>query len=410
MMSSTLYRWLLAAAAALPLLVACEAFRQPSDDLPQHMQFGRDALGKLVTNYKVGNPYEVAGVWYYPGEDYSYEQEGIASWYGPGFHGKRTANSESYDMNALTAAHRTLPMPSVVQVINLENGRSIRLRINDRGPFVKDRIIDVSRRAAQLLGFEERGTARVRVSIVAEDSMTLKNIAQGTQKAELPKVESAPRPKIKVSNLAAPAIASGNFATGTSTQPLTSTTLPKNLFDGPALGNVVPENQRVTDQSTSSISSMREQETRLVPNPVTSLAVTLPDPSIALSNRGLPRAPNAPKLAKAPTITANELSPVKVEPPSPLDLVPEDGRFQAIPPNPSIDYFVQVGAFSDRNNALRLEAQLREFGNVFVASESVEGLMLHRVRLGPIGDSGVANKTLTAMKNAGYLDAMLVLE
>jgi rare lipoprotein A len=99
--------------------------------------------------YKVGNPYQISGVWYYPKED--------------PFHGKATANGERYDMNALTAAHRTLPMPVVVRVTNLDNGRSLRLRLNDRGPYARGRIIDVSKRAAQLLGFQETGTARVRV-------------------------------------------------------------------------------------------------------------------------------------------------------------------------------------------------------------------------------------------------------
>ena len=94
--------------------------------------------------YKVGNPYQIAGKWYYPKEDYEYVETGIASWYGPGFHGKRTANGEIYDQNALTAAHRTLPMPSAVRVTNLENGRSLTLRVNDRGPFARGRIIDVT--------------------------------------------------------------------------------------------------------------------------------------------------------------------------------------------------------------------------------------------------------------------------
>jgi rare lipoprotein A len=123
--------------------------------------------------YKVGKPYQINGVWYYPGVDYDYRETGIASWYGPGFHGRSTANGEAYDMNDLTAAHRTLPMPSIVRVTNLENGRSIKLRVNDRGPFVGNRIIDVSRRAAQLLGFHIHGTARVLVENVAEESKQL---------------------------------------------------------------------------------------------------------------------------------------------------------------------------------------------------------------------------------------------
>lgn len=116
---------------------------------------------------KVGNPYQIAGKWYTPQVDPDYNQVGIASWYGPDFHKKQTANGEIFDMNALSAAHTTLPMPSFVRVTNLENNRSLILRVNDRGPFVGNRLIDVSRRGAQLLGFEKRGTTRVRVEAVS---------------------------------------------------------------------------------------------------------------------------------------------------------------------------------------------------------------------------------------------------
>jgi rare lipoprotein A len=129
--------------------------------------------------YKVGRPYQINGVWYRPAENYTYKMTGIASFYGGetrgiNFHGRLTANGEIYDMHALTAAHKTLPMPSTVRVTNLENGRSVILRVNDRGPFIPGRIIDVSRRAANILGFEQQGTARVRVEILAAESRALK--------------------------------------------------------------------------------------------------------------------------------------------------------------------------------------------------------------------------------------------
>ena len=129
--------------------------------------------------YKVGKPYQIKQIWYYPRVDYSYDETGIASWYGPGFHGKRTANGEIYDQNAMTAAHRTLPMPSMVEVTNLENGRSVQVRINDRGPFAHGRIIDLSKRAAELLDFRRQGTAKVRVRILEAESRRLINEAGG---------------------------------------------------------------------------------------------------------------------------------------------------------------------------------------------------------------------------------------
>jgi len=132
-----------------------------------------------VGAYKVGKPYQIAGVWYYPKEDYDYVETGVASWYGPGFHGRRTANGEIFDQNGVTAAHRTLPLPTFVRVTNLENGRSLKIRINDRGPFANGRIIDLSRRGAQLLGFERKGTAKVRVEILEPESRLIAARAKG---------------------------------------------------------------------------------------------------------------------------------------------------------------------------------------------------------------------------------------
>jgi rare lipoprotein A len=113
--------------------------------------------------YKVGDPYQVGGRWYDPREQPDYDRVGIASWYGEDFHGRRTSNGEIYDMNALTAAHPTLPMPSYAYVTNLSNNRTILVRINDRGPYVADRVIDLSKRSADELGLKRGGTGQVRV-------------------------------------------------------------------------------------------------------------------------------------------------------------------------------------------------------------------------------------------------------
>lgn len=113
--------------------------------------------------YKVGAPYKISGRWYYPQVDPGYDRTGIASWYGDEFHGRKTANGEIYDMTALSAAHPTLPLPSYVWVSNLANGRTLLVRVNDRGPYANDRIIDLSRATARALGSEGRGLAQVRV-------------------------------------------------------------------------------------------------------------------------------------------------------------------------------------------------------------------------------------------------------
>ncbi len=139
---------------------------------------------------KVGTPYKVAGVWYHPKEDPYYDQTGYASWYGKDFHGKATANGEVYNMNALTAAHKTLPMPSYVKVTNLENNRSLVLRVNDRGPFVAGRLIDISRRGAQLLGFQKQGVTRVRIQASDEKGRVMR--ASGGRKTDVAETNPAP--------------------------------------------------------------------------------------------------------------------------------------------------------------------------------------------------------------------------
>ncbi|WP_235720882.1 septal ring lytic transglycosylase RlpA family protein [Magnetospirillum molischianum] len=158
-----------------------------------------------VQNYKVGKPYQVAGVWYYPQEDFDYDETGIASWYGPDFHAKLTANGEVFDQNAVSAAHKTLQLPCVARVTNLENGRSIILRINDRGPFVNGRIIDLSRKSAQLLGMEGKGTAKVRVEVLNEESRVLAGKLKPDSSGTEPKVASAaPRGSVVAETLPPP--------------------------------------------------------------------------------------------------------------------------------------------------------------------------------------------------------------
>ncbi len=156
----------------------------------------RDIPGPTGTPYRayiVGQPYQVNGRTYYPREDFDYDRTGIASWYGSDFHGRRTANGETYDMNALTAAHPTLPMPTIVRVTNLDNGRSVIVRINDRGPFAEDRIIDLSRAGARELGFETRGLARVRVTVLREASLQLKRAAGVADQGDIVRVAPTAR-------------------------------------------------------------------------------------------------------------------------------------------------------------------------------------------------------------------------
>lgn len=146
---------------------------------------------KPSPGYKIGKPYQVNGVWYYPAEDFTYSETGIASWYGEEFAGRPTASGEIFDPNQVSAAHRTLPLPSIVRVTNLENGRALAVRINDRGPFAHGRIIDLSRKAAQLLGVYNKGTAKVRVEILEEESRAVASAA-GRPDADAGKPQAVP--------------------------------------------------------------------------------------------------------------------------------------------------------------------------------------------------------------------------
>jgi rare lipoprotein A len=123
----------------------------------------------------LGKPYQVAGRWFSPREQPSYDKSGVASWYGEAFHRRQTSNGEFFDMNQLTAAHATLPLPSYAKVTNLETGASIIVRLNDRGPFVDTRIIDLSKRSADALGFQHKGKAEVRVRYIGPAPIDDKN-------------------------------------------------------------------------------------------------------------------------------------------------------------------------------------------------------------------------------------------
>jgi rare lipoprotein A len=138
--------------------------------------------------YRVGKPYMVAGREYVPQEDINYSAEGLASWYGDDFHGRYTANGEIFDMNSISAAHPTLPLPSYVRVTNLQNRKSIVVRVNDRGPYVGNRVIDLSVRTAKLLGFYGHGLAKVKVEYVGRAPLA----GSDDQKLEATLREGAP--------------------------------------------------------------------------------------------------------------------------------------------------------------------------------------------------------------------------
>ncbi len=269
--------------------------------------------------YKVGNPYQIDGTWYYPREQPDYDETGIASWYGPTFYGHSTANGEVYNAGDLTAAHRTLPMPVNVRVTNLDNGKSLVVRVNDRGPYAKGRIIDVSEQAAKLLGFYGVGTARVRVTFVARAG--LPNglpLPSDTPPEIATAVPAAPVPKVDTNTLSA-------------------------VPDAP----VAP------------------------PVRVAALPAPAPDP--------------LPQDAAAPT-----------------------GQVMQVPVPAVTHLYVQVGAFSSYENAMRLRAQLGE--DLRVSTTKRNGQTLYRVRTAPLDTTADADAALARLSGLGSNDAHIVVD
>jgi rare lipoprotein A len=182
------------AVAALCLLANCSGADRISSIDPR---YGGPSSARLIAPgepvpkgggvYQVGKPYSVGGRTYVPAENPNYRAEGAASWYGEDFHGHATANGEIFDMHSLSAAHPTLPIPSYVRVTNLSNHRSVIVRVNDRGPYYSNRVIDVSIKTATLLGFLASGTASVRVEYVgraplegSDDGALIATLREGT--------------------------------------------------------------------------------------------------------------------------------------------------------------------------------------------------------------------------------------
>ncbi|HEX3699534.1 MAG TPA: septal ring lytic transglycosylase RlpA family protein [Phenylobacterium sp.] len=220
-------------------LAACATVRPQYSTQARHAHPPSGAGG----TYKVGAPYQVAGVWYVPKVQPNYDEEGVASWYGDAFQMKATADGEIFDKDAPSAAHTTLPLPSLVEVTNLDNGRRLVVRVNDRGPFIGGRIIDLSHEAARELGYDRAGLAHVRVRYVGPAPLygeESRRYAQNTLTAQRPRVAAAAPPPPAAFKPATPAPAASDviltaerlpkpppMILETSLAPLTGEALPK---------------------------------------------------------------------------------------------------------------------------------------------------------------------------------------
>lgn len=349
--------------------------------------------GEQVANstYKVGKPYQVGGDWYYPSEDFSKSETGVASWYGPTFHGKRTANGEIYDQNELTAAHRTLQMPSLVRVTNLENGRSIVVRINDRGPFKKGRVIDVSKRSAELLGFIGQGTARVRLEVLEKESRKIATAAQrGMDTSRITLAE--------LNNL--PDSASAQKATAVIAQ------------------NDVPRLQQASFESNSLRGNMPAG--RFVSadkDPMLPESLRTPTITVEELNRADARATTfAPAVDGSRRKIAGAAADPAATPPGQQAFsghVDNKGRFMPDPvvqvePVAPTGLFVQAGSFGVKDNAERLSRDLAKIAPTRIDPVTVNGKTLYRVKLGPLADLAEADAVLSRISQAGTQGARVI--
>jgi rare lipoprotein A len=274
--------------------------------------------------YHVGKPYQVAGRWYEPKEQPNYDKKGMASWYGEAFNRRKTSNGEWFEMTRLTAAHPTLPLPSYVKVTNLENGREVVVRVNDRGPFVGTRIIDLSKRTAEVLEFKHKGKAEVRVQYIGRAPLDdngshlmamNKELDRGTPMRKM--IASADRRK----------------------------------------GKAPAENIQ-----TAEAKPKKKKAAPPPPEPAFETAAYEPEPDVETS---------------APAAT-------------------------------EVTYFIQLGSFSDAENAARARDRFAAVWPVQFIELSGAAGPVYRVRLGPISSTADAETALIDAQSAGYGDARLI--
>jgi rare lipoprotein A len=389
--------------ALLGLLLAGCASSPSPQTATAPAQHGSSAVGY----YRVGVPYEINGVWYYPVVDYDYDRTGIASWYGERFEGRLTANGEIFDLNQLTAAHTTLPMPSVVQVTNLENGRSLQLRVNDRGPFVDGRLIDVSRRAAQLLGFEGQGTTLVRVQVLKEESIAAAEEAmRSSSQILVADAGAAAATTMLTPTVRAHATPPAAVATADATTPPWFAPAPQKP---PAPGAPPVVAATASTPRPVAVAMVTAPPAPPAPKPPVQTASLQPLPTSSVRSVRSPFS----RFALISRAEAAELPPPRRPPPPsahpPASEKPNSPpRLATAPGGTAGRIYVQAGAFSLPDNARRVESRIAHFGRAQVTAASVHGVELYRVRLGPFQNAARAQELLTRLVESGYREARIV--
>lgn len=311
--------------------------------------------------FKVGNTYKIKGRSYTPRERYEHVETGVASWYGPGFHGKMTANGEYFDENALTAAHRTLQMPSLVRVTNLSNGKSLALRVNDRGPYAHNRVLDVSKKAAELLGFRTAGTAKVRIEVLGPESRAL-----------------------------AAAAKDGMSTSGTEiTYNRYGSLQDYPYYTQQQQGTQLAQNQKL-DFVSSDNAPLRPTHKPAVTRYQTTLKTAETVETQTASFTGDVAYPQ-----RKPFISGTGAAPTQqqIMPTTAMPELPAPKLVQMQPVMPPVDagkLYVQAGSFSSIDNAETFKAALSQFGEADIRTVQLSGRTFHRVQLGPFDTASQA--------------------
>lgn len=348
---------------------------------PQETFDARNVDQQLYMHQKVGRAYKIKGVKYTPKHNPSYDETGIASWYGPNFHGKLTANGETYDKHGLTAAHKTLPLNSMVFVTNMENGKTITLRLNDRGPFVQGRIIDLSYGAAKKLGVS--GLAKVRVQYAGPaDPM---NSAPKLPKAQQPEIVADLPPVVVAPSLPAPEMPAPQTATLTPHAPQAYQPL-----------SVVPHGAALDVPQSSA------------PAPVMQMPAPAAPIYVAPNKPFTPRATGKtrPRQTFTPPVDGGVMTMTIT---GPIHLASTGGAlpYNSAPIAPTGQY-VQAATFSSEARAKSVSQTLSAAGPVNLTQISRNGKTLHRVIVGPYDSQASARNALALVAKLGYSDAKIV--
>jgi rare lipoprotein A len=370
--------------------------------------------------YKVGLPYTIKGKTYTPKEVSHYDQVGVASWYGKDFHGRYTANREIYDMEALTAAHTTLPLPSYVRVTNLGNGRSLVLRVNDRGPYAHNRLIDLSWAAASLLQIERAGTGRVRVQYLGPAPL------DGNDHLERRYLAQQPWAGPRVAQAASPAKALRNQTSSRwrlssrKTKVSATTAVAQNTNTKAQIATAWPAKR---SKLTARLNSEPEAPSKIshTPKPVKVASAKPHTPPMPAKRPSAPNPASAPardvavaSVAPQPTQDATHpaIAPASAPPAAQTEaLTPVSlpSLTQADAPQSSTKrYYVEAGTFAERATADKLAAILTEIAPTSIELTTKGTRIVHRLRLGPFDENADTASLIARFHNAGLREARLL--